>query len=162
MDHSVEHEQNQFIADARDIVERLYRDLEQLRNVRSQGRARRGLTARIFRRVHTLKGSAGSLGLQAVSEIAHEFEDLLDGVRLGRVAITNNVLDAFEDGTDAIARALESSPHEESSSVTAAAIKRLGALAAQNEIQDAIADNLRSALPAEISRSVSEYDLQHA
>src|SRR5450759_4829744 len=102
MDSAMSDEQGQFLADARDIVERLYRDLEQLRSARSQGRQRRELAARIFRRVHTLKGSAGSLGLKFMSQIAHEFEGVLDGVRLGRVEITGAVLDAFEDGADAI------------------------------------------------------------
>src|SRR5260370_38306440 len=106
-------EQAQFIADAREMVERLDRDIEQLRSARSQGRQRRELAAGIFRRVHTLKGSAGSLGLQAVSQIAHDFEGVLDGVRLGRVEITDSVLDLFEDATDAIARTLESAPTEE-------------------------------------------------
>ena len=153
-------EQSQFLADARDIVERLYRDLEQLRSARSQGRQRRELAARIFRRVHTLKGSAGSLGPKLVSQIAHEFEGVLDGVRLGRVEITDAVLDAFEDGTDAIARALESAPTERTSPA-APVIKRLKALAAYSKGQGAIASSLRATLPVEIARSLSEYDLQH-
>jgi two-component system chemotaxis sensor kinase CheA len=161
MDPAISDEQSQFVADARDIVERLYRDLEQLRSARSQGRQRRELAARIFRRVHTLKGSAGSMGLKFVSQIAHEFEGVLDGVRLGRVEITDAVLDAFEDGADAIARALESAPAEEPRRGATAVIKRLSALAAQSKKQGTIADSLRSALPPEIARSLSEYDLQH-
>ncbi len=154
-------EQSQFLADARDIVERLYRDLEQLRSARSQGRQRRELAARIFRRVHTLKGSAGSLGLEIVSQIAHEFEGVLDGVRLGRVEITDAVLDAFEDGTDAIAHALEATPAAELRPAAAAVMKRLSALAAESTKQGAGAGTLRAALPQEIARSLSEYDLQH-
>src|SRR6266566_2690010 len=114
MDSFVDDGRIKFLADAREIVERLYRDLGQLRTARSQGPKRRELAARIFRRVHTLKGSAGSLGLKSVGQIAHDFEGVLDGVRLGRVEINDAVLDLFEDGTDAIARALESGPNEES------------------------------------------------
>jgi two-component system chemotaxis sensor kinase CheA len=154
-------EQSQFIADARELIEKLYNDLEQLRGARSQGRQRRELAARIFRRVHTLKGSAGSLGLKAVSQIAHDFEGVLDGVRLGRVEITDAVLDAFEDGADAIARALESAPTEETSSSAALVIKRLAALAAQSKKEGSTGSSLRSILPLEIARSLSEYDLQH-
>jgi two-component system chemotaxis sensor kinase CheA len=154
-------EQSQFIADARELIEKLYNDLEQLRGARSQGRQRRELAARIFRRVHTLKGSAGSLGLKAVSQIAHDFEGVLDGVRLGRVEITDAVLDAFEDGADAIARALESSPTDEPSSGAALVIKRLAALAAQSKKEGSIGSSLRSILPLEVARSLSEYDLQH-
>jgi two-component system chemotaxis sensor kinase CheA len=154
-------ERSQFIADAREIVERLYRDLEQLRTARSQGPKRRELTARIFRLVHTLKGSAGSLGLDSVSHIAHDFESVLDGVRLGRIEITNAVLDAFEDAADAIARALPSAPAETNEAGAAKVIKRLNALAVTSKQQGTIAGALRSALPPEIGRSLSEYDLQH-
>src|SRR5260221_1067440 len=157
----MDEEQNQFISEAREIVEKLYSDLEQLRSARSQGRQRRELAARIFRRVHTLKGSAGSLGLKSVSLIAHDFEGVLDGVRLGRVEITDAVLDAFEDGADAIARALESSPTEENSPGAAAVIKRLAEMAAQSKKQGALAGSLRAALPREIAPSLSEDDLQH-
>jgi two-component system, chemotaxis family, sensor kinase CheA len=157
----MDEDQSHFIADARELIEKLYSDLEQLRGARSRGRQRRELAARIFRRVHTLKGSAGSFGLKAVSKIAHDFESVLDGVRLGRVEITDAVLDAFEDGTDAIARALESAPSEGTSAGAAAVIKRLAALAAETKKQGAIANTLRSTLPVEIARSLSEYDLQH-
>jgi two-component system chemotaxis sensor kinase CheA len=157
----MDEERSQFIADARELIEKLYSDLEQLRGARSRGRQRRELAARIFRRVHTLKGSAGSFGLRTVSLIAHDFEGVLDGVRLGRVEITDGVLDAFEDGTDAIARALESAPTEGPSTGAAAVIKRLAALAAETKKQGSIANSLRSTLPVEIARSLSEYDLQH-
>ena len=154
-------EQSQFIADARAIVERLCSDLEQLRTARSQGPKRRELAARIFRRVHTLKGSAGSLGLKSVSQIAHGFESVMDGVRLGRLEITDPVIDAFEDAADAIARALESAPDETNQPGAAKIIQRLNALATKSKQQGAIAGSLRSALPQDIADSLSEYDLQH-
>ncbi|HLR07184.1 MAG TPA: ATP-binding protein [Pyrinomonadaceae bacterium] len=155
-------EQSQFIADARKIVERLGSDLEQLRAVRARGPKRRELAARIFRRVHTLKGSAGSLDLQNVSLIAHEFEGVLDGVRLGRIEITDDVLDAFEDASGAIARALADGPSEPGEPGTDAVVERLHALAEKSKKQGTIASGLRSALPAEVARALSEYDLQHA
>ncbi|MDX6384979.1 MAG: two-component system, chemotaxis family, sensor kinase CheA [Blastocatellia bacterium] len=157
----MDEELTQFVSDAREMVEKLYHDLEQLRSARTQGRQRRELAARIFRRVHTLKGSAGSLGLKPVSQIAHDFEGVLDGVRLGRIEITDSVLDLFEDGTDAIARALESSATKETSPGAIAVIRQLAALAAESKKQGTIASTLRSALPPEIARSLSEYDLQH-
>src|SRR5258708_26534224 len=121
----MDEERSQFIADARELVEKLYSDLEQLRGARSRGRQRRALAARIFRRVHTLKGSAGSFELKALGQIAHHFAGVLDGVRLGRIEINDAVLDAFEDGTDAIARALESEPSQATSPAAAAVIRRL-------------------------------------
>ena len=155
-------ERSQFIADAREIVERLDGDLEQLRAARARGPRRRELAARIFRRVHTLKGSAGSLGLPKVSRVAHEFEGVLDGVRLGCIEITDDALDAFEDASGAIASALAAGPSEPGEPGTDAVVERLHALAEQSKQQGTIASGLRSALPAEIARALSEYDLQHA
>ena len=154
--------QSQFVADAQEIVERLHRDLEQLRIARLHGRRRRELAARIFRRVHTLKGSAGTLGLKTVSRIAHEFEGVLDGVRLGRVEITDAVLDAFDDAADAITRALETTSSPEIQPGVARVMASLNALSANSKRLGAIATSLRTVLPPEITRSLSEYDLQHA
>ncbi len=158
----MDEDQGQFIADAREIVERLDRDLEQLRAAHFHGPRRRELAARIFRHIHTLKGSAGSFGLQSVGRIAHECEGVLDGVRLGRIEITNDVLDAFEYASDAIARALDAGSSEHSDEKGDSVVERLRALAAQSKEQGTIASGLRSALPTEIARALSEYDLQHA
>src|ERR1051325_11785089 len=100
-------DQRLFLDDANEIVERLYSDLKQLRALRLQGKRRRQLAAQIFRRVHTLKGSAASFGFSAVTEIAHQFEAVLDALRLGRFNLTDEVLDAFEDAVSSIDRALQ-------------------------------------------------------
>jgi len=151
----------QFVSDAKDIVDRLYGDLEQLRAMRSQGRQRRELASRIFRHVHTLKGSAASMGFQSVGDVAHEFESLLDGVRLGRVAIDDSLLNLLESATDLIAEELASSSKADERR-TQALIAQLHALAAKASQKAGIAGSLRSALPEDIARSLSEYDLQHA
>lgn len=154
--------QTQFVADAQEIVEKLYHDLEQLRVARLHGPHRRELAARLFRRVHTLKGSAGTLGLKSVSQIAHQFEGVLDGVRLGRLEITDEVLDAFEDAVDAIGHALQLALSGEHQSGSRSVTQNLNAIAAKSLQQGTIATSLRSALPPEIAHSLSEYDVQHA
>lgn len=155
-------EQRLFVADAKEIVERVYRDLEQLRKALREGRRRRELAAQIFRRIHTLKGSGGSLGFTPVSQIAHEFEGVLDGARLGRVQLNDNVLDAFEDALDAIARGLLAPPSDEPNPGFAPIIQKLNELAAESKTQGVISGKLRSSLPPDIAGSLSEYDLQHA
>src|ERR1043166_9329266 len=75
---------NEFLAEAEEIIEGLHADLASLRARRGEGRARRELVGRIFRQVHTVKGTASSAGLEAASRLAHEFESLLDALRLCR------------------------------------------------------------------------------
>src|ERR1041384_3951295 len=155
-------EQRLFVADARDVVEKLDRDLELLYGARADGRRRRQLAAQIFRRVHTLKGSAGSFAFKSISRIAHEFEGVLDGVRLGRVQLTDDVLNNFADLLDAITDALAESPAEDLTPESDRVTRRLHALAAESRKRGAIAGKLRQTLPPDIAQSLSEYDLQHA
>src|SRR5436190_2514397 len=155
-------EQRLFVADAQEIVERLYRDLEELRTARSEGRRRRELAAQIFRRMHTLKGSGASLGFGPVSQIAHEVEGVLDGARLGRIELSDAVLDAFEDALDAIAAGLLAPPSAAPNPAFAPIAQRLSQIAEDSRNRGAIAGPLRAALPEDIARSLSEYDLQHA
>src|ERR1043166_7683978 len=154
-------EQRLFLDDANEIVERLYNDLENLRTARLDGRRRRQLAAQIFRRVHTLKGSAASFGFTAVSNIAHEFEAVLDSMRLGRLDLTDDVLDTFEAAISAIDRALQA-PTEALVAEQSQIVQRLAAHAGTAKSSGHIASGLRAALPDDIAGSLSEYDLQHA
>src|SRR5215831_5353956 len=152
-------EQRFFIGDAQEIVEKLESDLEQLRAGRLEGRRRRQLAAQIFRRVHTLKGSAAALGLCAVSEIAHQFEAVLDGARLGRLELTGDVLDSFAEAVATIEVALQAPDQTpDHHQIT----QRLASYAQASRSQGVIRSGLRTALPPDIAASLSEYDLQHA
>ncbi|HYY97369.1 MAG TPA: Hpt domain-containing protein, partial [Pyrinomonadaceae bacterium] len=93
---------SEFLAEAVDLVEELYADVGALRSRRSEGRARRELVGRLFRHVHTFKGTASAAGLEAAGALAHEFETLLDAVRLGRASADEAVIDAFEDASAAL------------------------------------------------------------
>src|SRR5262249_21815613 len=101
------------------------------------------------------------MGFQSVGDVAHELESVLDGVRLGRVAIDDASLNLFESATDVIAEELARTTKPEQPK-TQALIALLHALAAKTSQKAVIAGSLRSALPEDIARSLSEYDLQHA
>lgn len=152
----------EFLAEAEDLIEVLIGDLQALRVRRHEGRARRELIGRIFRHVHTIKGSAAAAELEVTSQIAHEFETLLDGVRLGRVAIDESVLDAFDDGAAAITQNLNAIARREMPPAPPQMlIERLRRLALKTDVveMDArAARHLLAALPEDIARSLSEYE----
>lgn len=58
------------------------------------------LVGSIFREVHTLKGSAAVAGLDQISRMAHELEELVDDLRSGRRATTPEVIDILLAGSD--------------------------------------------------------------
>ena len=98
--------QRQFLAETEELIEQIFADLDELREKANDRRARREIIDRIFRRIHQVKGSAASLGLEGLSEIAHEFESLLSAVRTGRLAVDNLVLDTSEHATIALNESL--------------------------------------------------------
>lgn len=80
-----------FFAESLEGLDRVEDDLLQL----EQGGASRERLDAIFRVVHSLKGSAGSLGFGVIAELAHEMESVLDKLRQGAASPTaecNNVL----------------------------------------------------------------------
>jgi two-component system chemotaxis sensor kinase CheA len=56
----------------------------------------------IFRSAHTLKSSAAFVGLESLSDLAHKMEDLLQGVREGRIGITTELISLFFECLDKI------------------------------------------------------------
>ncbi len=159
--HPMEEIRSEFIHDAEELIEKLFRDIEHLRAVRSHGRQRREVVARIFRYVHTLKGSSASHAARSVSEIAHQFENVLDGVRLGRVIIDHKSLDAFESAASAMAAALDAHARAQKAADSTELVDQLRQIVSRGDKGSEPQDDVRSALPEEIARSLSEYDQQH-
>jgi chemosensory pili system protein ChpA (sensor histidine kinase/response regulator) len=56
----------------------------------------------VRRSVHTLKGSAGTVGLQAIAQLAHRMEDLLDQLYDGGLAIDSGVMGLLFASADAL------------------------------------------------------------
>lgn len=150
----------EFLAEAEDLIEVLLGDIEALRTRRSEGRARRELVARIFRHVHTIKGSAAAVGLTAMAELAHEFENLLEGVRLGRIQVKDSVLDAFDEAAQALEQILSAAVRHETPSVSQTLTERLRRLSihADADRRSGAGEDAMAALPEEIARTLSEYE----
>ena len=56
----------------------------------------------IFRAFHTFKGGAGFLHLDALRDLAHDLESLLDAVRRSELSITSEIIDLILAGGDAL------------------------------------------------------------
>ncbi len=60
------------------------------------------LIASLFRSAHSLKGAAQALGFQSLGGVAHAMEDLFDGLRNGRIKVTQYLVEALLSGVDLI------------------------------------------------------------
>ncbi len=144
----------EFLAEAEDLIEALFRDIQLLREQHADGRARRELTSRIFRHVHTLKGTAAAAGLSVASQVAHELETLLDGVRLGRVIINESVLDAFDHAAHALSEALQAAAGGETFGLPLQLIENLRRLA-ESDKQTLARTSSATARPARLPEEVA-------
>ena len=90
---------SEFIAEANEILEALGRDLLILDERRGK-EPDPDLVNGVFRAAHSLKGLSGMFGQDAIAKLAHQSEDLLDALRLGRVALDDTLLDALIETLD--------------------------------------------------------------
>jgi two-component system chemotaxis sensor kinase CheA len=110
--------QQEFLAEAQELVEALSRDLLVLDEAHQHGeQVDAGLINEIFRSVHTLKGIAGMFGYKHVGSVAHALEDVLDDLRLGRTSASQELLDVLFNSVESFQRLLAlddpQSPEEE-------------------------------------------------
>jgi two-component system chemotaxis sensor kinase CheA len=61
-----------------------------------------GLTSRVFRALHTIKGSGATCGFRDVSGFAHEVETIFDMVRKGKISVSKELIDLTLKARDLI------------------------------------------------------------
>ncbi len=93
MAEGVDKAREEFFSEAQELVESLSRNLLALDAAVRAKTEDPGLVNEAFRAVHTLKGLAGLFGAKRVGTLSHRLEDVLDSLRLGRLPLTESVLD---------------------------------------------------------------------
>ena len=66
------------------------------------------LLAKIFRSAHSIKGTAGMFGFNAVAQFTHKMETLLDLLRNGQKVVTPQIADLLLKSTDCLKTLIES------------------------------------------------------
>ncbi|HXG64035.1 MAG TPA: chemotaxis protein CheW [Blastocatellia bacterium] len=87
---------NEYLSETEELLDSLLADLDALA-ARGGAEPDTNLINRIFRTAHSLKGILGMMGLAEVQSLAHEFEDLLDDIRLDRLAWDERAAAALQE-----------------------------------------------------------------
>ncbi len=150
----------EFVAEATETLESLGHELLALDEQRGQEPDPAVLNA-VFRGAHSLKGLAAMFAQERISQLAHRAEDVLDRLRLGRLLLTDEVLDALVESVDVFQALLaETSRGEQSPELTRRAeaiAQRLGGAGAA--VEQAGADPLdRLPLDAQVRAVFTEYE----
>jgi two-component system chemotaxis sensor kinase CheA len=143
---------DEFTSEAEELLDSLSRDLA---DFEAQGQnVRPELVNKIFRGVHSLKGLAGMLGLARISDLAHGLEDMLDRLRMGRLAITRELLDLLFDSIDTLNRLLDPNASVDVAPITSR-IQQMVNRQQQRSDDDPLA---ALALDDQTRRSLTEYE----
>ena len=87
-----------FLVETQEGLEELDNDLVTL----EKNPADKDIIAKIFRVMHTIKGTCGFLGLSRLEKIAHAGEDIFDQIRSGDFQVTPDIISLVFESLDAI------------------------------------------------------------
>jgi two-component system chemotaxis sensor kinase CheA len=134
----------EFVSEAEEILERMREDYLDVDDQRAAGGdVDPDLVNRLFRSAHSLKALAGMFGLDSIQDLSHHLEDILDGLRLGRVSIESPSVALINEAIHIFASLLES-------------VGDADALAAFNEPVEDLANRIKSSA----EESSADGDLQ--
>jgi two-component system chemotaxis sensor kinase CheA len=89
---------SEYLSETEELLDSLLADLDSLASNPDIN-----LINRIFRTVHSLKGLSGMMGLDEVQSLAHEFEDILDDLRLGHLSLKEETTTALQEAGSGLA-----------------------------------------------------------
>jgi len=151
----------EFVSEAEEILERMREDYADLDDQRAAGgEVDPDLINRLFRSAHSLKALAGMFGLESIQDLSHHLEDILDGLRLGRVPLDSPCVGLIDEAIHTFANLLESVGNEEALAAFNEPVEDLATRIAASAKQVAESgDELHSlAIDDALLRALTEYE----
>ncbi|OJT18043.1 chemotaxis protein CheA [Archangium sp. Cb G35] len=150
----------EFVAEGTEILEALGKDLLVLDQQRGTD-PEPDLINGIFRAAHSLKGLSALFGQERISKLAHQAEDLLDRLRLGKLSLDDQALDSLIETLDVLQALLAEASREESSDALSGRVTELGTRLANLGMTSAAVDEDpldRLELDAQVRAVFTEYE----
>jgi len=129
----------QFKQSFREEAREILVDLESALLELNENRADRELVGRVFRALHTIKGSGSMFGFEDLAVFTHNLENAFDEVRNGRLEVGAELIDLTLSALDQIRAMLEEREGAAESEVCAQILSRVRKLAGLHEKHPATA-----------------------
>ena len=102
----------EYLSESEELLDSLSLDLDTLCRVlsapgKNKGAPDSALVNRLFRAAHSLKGLLGMMELSDLQSITHEFEDILDDIRLGNVGLSYKRAQMLQEAAGSFAGMLD-------------------------------------------------------
>lgn len=150
-----------FLAEAEEIVEQLGSEMADLSDMVESGELNPDVLNSIFRGAHSLKGLAGMFSFGDVAELAHNMENLLDWLRLGKLDLTQKLMAVLFDAHEllsALIRVLASGDDTPMTQEIAACVAKINACLAPPEKQGGVSPLEALGLPPHVRGALTEYE----
>jgi two-component system chemotaxis sensor kinase CheA len=92
----------EFLVESEELLQRMDQDMVALESVPEDAE----LLNRIFRALHTIKGTSGFLGFEPVVRLSHSAEDVLNALRKGEAQLMRSTIDALLAARDCLGKML--------------------------------------------------------
>lgn len=100
--------QEGFLEEADEHMQEIYSVLQRLESSENLNRGHHQEDIRVvLRAVHTIKGAAAVVGLKAVADFGHTFEDFLDWLYEGKRTLTRRILNVMATAVDLLSKIIE-------------------------------------------------------
>jgi len=93
----------EFLVESEELLERVDEDMVALEAAPNDA----DLLNRIFRALHTIKGTSGFLGFDPVIRVSHRAEDVLNALRRGELKLSRRIIDVLLRARDLLGRMLK-------------------------------------------------------
>jgi two-component system chemotaxis sensor kinase CheA len=150
-----------FLAEAEEIIEQLGSEMADLSDMVESGELNPDVLNSIFRGAHSLKGLAGMFSFGDVAELAHNMENLLDWLRLGKLDLTQKLMAVLFDAHEllsALIRVLASGADTSMAQEIAACVAKINASLAPPEKQGGVSPLEALGLPPHVRGALTEYE----
>lgn len=150
-----------FLAEAEEIVEQIGSELADFSDMAESGDLNPDVLNSIFRGAHSLKGLAGMFSFSDVAELAHNMENLLDLLRLGKLNFTQKLIAVLFDAHELLSTLIRVLASGEDTSMTqeiAACVAKINACLAPPEKQAGVSPLEALGLPAHVRGALTEYE----
>jgi two-component system chemotaxis sensor kinase CheA len=157
---TMDRSQREFLGEATEIVEALQAGFVRVADHHRQGTQSPSVLNEVFRHAHSLKGLAGMFGVEPMGRLAHEMEALLDGLRLGRLRVDDELMVLLYGCVDVFSVMLNALRVEETPELAAidALVARIQRKASADTETNGPIDVAELGLSSEVLSSLTEYE----
>src|SRR6185369_12149250 len=150
-----------FLAEAEEIVEHLGSELADLSDMAGIGEMNPEVLNSIFRGAHSLKGLAGMFSFNDVAELAHNMENLLDWLRLGKLELSQRLMSVLFDALELLGtliRVLSTGEDTNMAHEISMCVNKINACLAPPEKHNDVSPLEALGLPAHVMAALTEYE----